>query len=157
MTLAKNWPKYFRNHFLRAFERIFWFLVTTFRCRVRRGVGSQHPPPLRWWKIQRPIRARVIMPNSILKRKSLCHFVEKWKLVGQNWAFVNACISPYKVIVMDIRQSYYHIEAVIFIATRQARSQDFFQDGANLTRAQCTSPPPYKKTKTPRISLSVFR
>ena len=56
----KKWPKLFRNDFSRAFERRFPFCSTMRRSWDRRGGGVfKHPPPIRWWKIQRPIRARV--------------------------------------------------------------------------------------------------
>ena len=75
MTLAKNRRKYFCNEFRRAFEHTFWFLATTSRSRgvlssyksfeflssfeLQGGRFSTPLPPIRWWKIQRPIRARV--------------------------------------------------------------------------------------------------
>ena len=54
----KKWPECFRNDFSRAFERRFPFCSSMRRSRDRRGV-FKHPPPIRWWNIQRPIRARV--------------------------------------------------------------------------------------------------
>ena len=60
LTWAKKWPKWFRNDFSRAFERRFPFCSTMRRSRDRRGGVFKHPPPpSRWWKIQRPSRARV--------------------------------------------------------------------------------------------------
>ena len=59
LTWAKKWPKWFRNYFSRAFERRFPFCSTMRRSRDRRGCSNTPPPPSRWWKIQRPIRARV--------------------------------------------------------------------------------------------------
>ena len=60
LTWAKKWPKWFRNYFSRDFERCFPFCSTMRRSRDRRGVFKHPPPPpSRWWKIQRPIRARV--------------------------------------------------------------------------------------------------
>ena len=58
------WPepkmtKWFRNDFSRAFERRFPFCSTMRRSRDRRGVFKHPPSPSRWWKIQRPSRARV--------------------------------------------------------------------------------------------------
>ena len=55
--LSKKWPKWFRNDFSRDFERRFLFCSTMRRSRDRQG--GQTPPPIRWWKIQRPIRARI--------------------------------------------------------------------------------------------------
>ena len=60
LTWDKKWPKWFRNDFSRAFERRFSFCSTMRRSRDRRGgVQTPPPPPSRWWKIQRPSRARV--------------------------------------------------------------------------------------------------
>ena len=60
LTWAKKWQKLFRNDFSRAFERRFPFCSTMRRSRDRRGgCSNTPPPPSRWWKIQRPIRARV--------------------------------------------------------------------------------------------------
>ena len=59
LTWAKKWPKWFRDDFSRAFERRFPFCTTMRRSRDRRGVFKHPPPPSRWWKIQRPSRARV--------------------------------------------------------------------------------------------------
>ena len=56
LTWAKKWLKWFRNYFSRAFERRFLFCSTMRRSRDRRGCST---PPSRWWKIQRPSRARV--------------------------------------------------------------------------------------------------
>ena len=58
--LSEKSMKYFRNDFRRAFELTFWFLASMSRSRVTRGGGAVlNNPPIRWWKIQRPIRARV--------------------------------------------------------------------------------------------------
>ena len=51
LTLAKKWPKCFRNHFWRALERFFPFLATTPSSQVRGGGFSNTPPPSMWRKI----------------------------------------------------------------------------------------------------------
>ena len=58
LTWAKKWPKWFRNDFSRAFERRFPFVLRCAGAEIDGGEGVQ-TPPIRWWKIQRPIRARV--------------------------------------------------------------------------------------------------
>ena len=56
----KNDRNDFEMIFSRAFERRFPFCSTMSRSRDRRwGGGGVQTPPSRWWKIQRPIRARV--------------------------------------------------------------------------------------------------
>ena len=50
LTWSKNWLKYFRHDFWRAFERRLARLATMPRSRVSRG-GVWTPPPSRWWKI----------------------------------------------------------------------------------------------------------
>ena len=49
----------FSQRFLAGFRTRFRFLATTSGSRVRRGFAPPPPPPIRWWKIQRAIRARV--------------------------------------------------------------------------------------------------
>ena len=58
LTWDKKWPKWLRNDFSWAFECRFSFCSTMRRNRDRRGV-FKHPSPGRWWKMPRPIRARV--------------------------------------------------------------------------------------------------
>ena len=57
LTWAKKWPKWFRNVFLRAFERCLLFFSTATRSRDHGG--RSNAPPSRRWEIQRPSRARV--------------------------------------------------------------------------------------------------
>ena len=56
--------------FSRAFERRFPFCSTMRRSRDRRGCSNT---PIRWWKIQRPIRARV----KAIPQNNLCNIDQK--------------------------------------------------------------------------------
>ena len=54
----KKWPQWFRNDFLRTFERCLSFSLRRPGAEIMGG-RSNAPPPSRRWKIQRPSRARV--------------------------------------------------------------------------------------------------
>ena len=95
----------------------------------------------------------IIIPNLILKRKSLCHFVEKYKLVGQNCTLVNACFPHIGLVLWTLGKYDATSNQSPVIATHQTCSQDFVQERANLTRAQGT---PYQKPKIYRVSPTIF-
>ena len=78
LTWAKKWPIWFRNDFSWAFERRFPFCSTMRRSRDRR-VGCVQTPPIRWWKIQRPIRARV--KKDVIVEKTFLSNLTFWPLV----------------------------------------------------------------------------
>ena len=55
LTWAKKWPKWFRN-------AVFRFVLRCAGAEIDGGCSNTTPPPpppSRWWKIQRPSRARV--------------------------------------------------------------------------------------------------
>ena len=76
-------PKNDRDDFEMIFRElsnaVFRFVLRCAGDEIDGGVFKHPPPPIRWWKIQRPIRARVKL-NSKEKIKNMSHAYKSFYL-----------------------------------------------------------------------------